>query len=155
MSETRELTLKEEKFCRKFVECGNMSESYRSAGYKYSSNEDSSSRGRQLFMKPHIKKYISQLLDEYRTDAIADAQEVLEYLTSVMRGNMNEEQVVVLNDADGQSNAEKVLVQANINQRNKASELLGKRYGLFTDKVDLSSENIVLIDEDFEVSDDE
>lgn len=153
MGETKELTLKEEKFCRKFVECGNMAESYRSAGYKYSNNTEASRGGKDVFMKPHIKKYIAQLLNEYRTEAIADAQEVLEYLTNVMRGNLSEEQVVVLSDADGQSNAEKVLVQANINQRNKASELLGKRYGLFTDKVDLSSENIVLIDEDFEVSD--
>ena len=148
--DTKKLTLKEEKFCREFIKSGNRSDAYKKAGYKYGDNNDASSRAREIYNKPHIRKYIAELLSEYRTDSVADAQEVLEYLTNVMRGKDTEEQVVVLNDPDGGSNAEKVNVKANITQRNRAGELLGKRYGLWTDKIDLDGDVVVILEDDIE-----
>ena len=83
-----------------------------------------------------------------RSKRVADAQEVMEHLTEMMRGEINEEMVVVEGTGDGCSEARIVEKQVSARDRLKAAELLGKRYGLYTEKVetDMDMELTVKID---------
>ena len=70
--------------------------------------------------------------------AVADAQEVLAYLTSVLRGESRSSVVVVENIGDFMSEAREMKKAPDEKERLRAAELLGKRYGLYTDKVDVN-----------------
>ena len=69
-------------------------------------------------------------------NAIANATEVLKYLTSVLRGETQSEIVVVEGIGMGNSEARTMQKAPDEKERLKAAELLGKRYGLYTEKVD-------------------
>lgn len=66
----------------------------------------------------------------------ADAQEVIEYLTSVLRGESTAQEIVVEGTGDGCSEARTMEKAPSEKEKLKAAELLGKRYALFTDKVE-------------------
>lgn len=67
------------------------------------------------------KGYFKEQMQKIHNEKIADAAEVIEYLTSVMRG-----------DTDGET-------AVTTRERIKAAELIGKRYGIFKDNIDLSA----------------
>ena len=73
---------------------------------------------------------------EKESQLIADQDEVLKYLTSVMRGESQSEIVVVEGVGDGMSEARAIQKAPDEKERLKAAELLGKRYGLYTEKVE-------------------
>ena len=75
-------------------------------------------------------------MEAIHNEKIADAQEVIEYLTAVMRGKSNAEEIVVEGIGDGCSEARTIEKGPSEKERLKAAELLGKRYALFTDKVE-------------------
>ena len=75
----------------------------------------------------------------------AEATEVIEYLTSVLRGQSEASVVVVEGYGDGCSEAKIIKKPPDEKERLKAAELLGKRYGLFTDKVDVGGAVPVVI----------
>lgn len=83
-----------------------------------------------------IKAYIQQRMAEKESQLIADQNEVLKYLTSVMRGESRSSVVVVESTGDFMSAAREMEKAPDEKERMKAAELLGKRYGLYTDKVD-------------------
>lgn len=105
----------------------------------------------KLLTKANIKAYIDEQLEKVSSGKIADVQEVMEYLTKVMRREMKESVVVTVtkerseyvDTGDGKPRKktvkEEVLqiveIPAKLSDANKAAELLGKRYSLFTDKV--------------------
>lgn len=96
-----------------------------------------------------IKKYIDKRLNEIKSEKVADQQEVMEYLTRLMRGEETETEMINV------GNFEQELVQVPVkhNIRKRAAELIGKRYSLWTDKVDVTNKNIEIIigdDDDFE-----
>ena len=66
---------------------------------------------------------------------VADQDEVLKYLTSVLRGESRSTEIVVEGIGDGCSEARTITKEPSEKDRLKAAELLGKRYGLYTDKV--------------------
>ena len=83
-----------------------------------------------------------KILQDERT---ASAKEVLEFLTKSMRGELDEEIVVVEGTGDGTSEARKIKKQIGLRERIKSAELLGKRYRLFTDKVEVEGVVPVMI----------
>lgn len=123
------LTEKQKQFCDFYIETLNATEAALKAGY---SSRTARFIGSENLTKPHIQNYIDQRLKELESRRIADAKEVLEYLTAVMRGE--EEETVIVG---GEFGIEKVKKEPSIRERNKAAELLGKRYALFTEKVDI------------------
>ncbi|MEO1782526.1 phage terminase small subunit [Enterococcus diestrammenae] len=127
------MTEKQKRFCDFFVELGNAKEAAIKAGY---SKKTAKQIGQENLTKPDLKDYINSRLSEMESKRIADAQEVLEYLTSVMRGEETE------TVATSKGLYEDVDVGAK--DRLKAAELLGKRHALFTDKVDLQTGDIVI-----------
>ena len=73
---------------------------------------------------------------EKESELIADQDEVLRYLTSVLRGETQSEVVVVENIGDYMSQARTMQKAPDEKERLKAAELLGKRYGLYTDRIE-------------------
>lgn len=84
----------------------------------------------------HEKRSIAKRMAEKESELIADQDEVLRYLTAVMRGESTAEEIVVEGTGDGCSEARTMEKAPSEKERLKAAELLGKRYALFTDKVE-------------------
>jgi len=128
-----------------FIELGNKTQALIKAGY---SKKTAGAAASKFFNRENIKEYVEerlQLLDEKR---IASAREVMSYLTSVMRGEQKEQVVVVEGEGDGVTNARNVEKSVPAKDRIKAAELLGKRFGIYTDKMKVDSGVSVVIKDD-------
>lgn len=90
----------------------------------------------KLVANSGIKKYIEKRMAEKEKHLIADQDEVLKYLTSVLRGESKSTEIVVEGVGDGCSEARTIQKEPSEKDRLKAAELLGKRYGLYTDKLE-------------------
>ena len=124
------LTDKKKKFADYYIKTGNATESAKLAGY---SAKTAYSSGQRLLKDVEVAKYVEKTMEQLKKDTIADADEVLQLLTSIARGETYDEQVVV--DKTG---THIIKVKVNEKERCKALELLGKRYKLYTDKVEAS-----------------
>lgn len=123
------LTPKQRAFADYYIETGNATEAARRAGYKKPNVQ-----GSQNLEKLSVKQYIDERLSKIEDARIAKGEEVLEYLTKVMRGEEK--------DQFG--------LDASLQDRTKAAELLGKRYRLFTEKVELEGSIPVQIVDDID-----
>ncbi|BBM15573.1 terminase small subunit [Enterococcus mundtii] len=131
------LTEKQKRFCDYYVELGNATQAAIKAGY---SKKTANKIGSENLAKPDLRTYIDKRLEEMENKRTADAQEVLEYLTAVMRGEETEEILIGI----GEGAQAKIDIYVGAKDRLKAAELLGKRHALFTDKVDLQTGDIVI-----------
>lgn len=131
------LTEKQKAFCDYYIETNNATDSYYRAGYKVRTDGAARANASRLLTNDNIREYIDHRLKELEDKRIANAKEVLEYLTSVLREEVDEEVVVVEGDGDFGSRARTIRKAVGIRERNKAAELLGRRYALFTDNVDV------------------
>ena len=141
------LTEKQKAFCDYYIESLNATESYKKA---YGCNNDGTARveGSKNLAKPNIKTYIDERLKEIESKRIAKAEEVLAFLSSSLRGEIDEE--VVASESDGEGGIKPIILkkQLSAKDRIKAAELLGKRYALFTEKVDLEANvGVTIIDD--------
>lgn len=127
------LTIKQKRFADEYIISGNAEEAAITAGY---SEKYARGNAYKLVAKSGVKSYIEERLKELDNKAIAKQEEVLQYLTSVMRGELEEE--VLYGIGDGVQSTRHIEVGAK--DRLKAAELLGKRYRLFTDKVELDAD---------------
>jgi phage terminase small subunit len=141
------LTPKQKAFADYFIELGNATQAAIKAGY---SKKTAFTIGNENLKKPYLKDYIDERLKQIEDDRIADGAEVMKYLTSVMRNEVTEEVVVVEGEGDGCSSARIVKKDIAAKDRNKAAELLGKRYRLFVDKVEVDSVQQVQIVDDID-----
>ena len=132
------LTDKQKKFCDEYLIDCNATQAAIRAGY---SKKTACSIGQENLTKPDIKAYIEAHLQEIHNEKTADAQEVLEYLTSVMRGEHTEQVLKLV--GEGVQTVSDIDVSAK--DRLKAAELIGKRYGMFKDSVDLGGAVPVVI----------
>ena len=120
------LTKKQRRFADEYlIDCNGTKAAIR-AGY---SPKTANEQAAKLMANKKIKGYISEKLEEISSERLAEAQEVLEYLTSVMRGE-HTEQILRL-DGNGVQVIDNIKVSAR--ERLKAAELIGKRYGMFKD----------------------
>ena len=137
----KKLTIKQKKFADEYIISGNATQSAINAGY---SKKTCYSIGNENLKKPEIKAYIDERMKKLEEEAIADQAEVLKYLTRVLRDEEKEDVLVNVGNFEQEIQSMKVSAKDKI----KAAELLGKRYGSWTDKVDLnSSEGIKIIDD--------
>ena len=119
------LSEKQKAFADYYIESLNAYEAAIKAGYK---ENYAKAQSYKLLDNVGIKNYISERLKAKETDRIASQNEVLEYLTNVIRGNIKEYGY----DSEGNEYAKEVAIR----DKTKAAELLGKRYKLFVDKVE-------------------
>ena len=119
-----------ELFCLEIASGQNNTQAAINAGY---SEKSARKTGNRLRTNADISARIDELMAEITSEKVADAQEVMEYLTSVLRGESKSS--VLARDEIG---AERVIEKPpDEKERLKAAELLGKRYGLFKEAVDL------------------
>ena len=127
------LTAKQQRFCDEYLIDLNATQAAIRAGYSARSARQIADRN---MSNDDIKKYIAARMAEKESELIADQDEVLKYLTSVLRGESQSEEIVVEGTGDGCSEARTMQKAPSEKDRLKAAELLGKRYALFTDKVE-------------------
>ena len=121
------LTEKQKRFIDYYIETANATESAMKAGY---SKKTAKQIGNENLTK--LDFFIQQRLKEKDNNRIASQDEVLQYLTKVMRGEEK--------DQFG--------LEASLQDRTKCAELLGKRYGTFKDKIDVTGNIPVVIQDD-------
>ena len=135
--EVKELTIMQQRFADIYIETGNATQSYIDAGYKASKREVAEANARKLLGNYSVKNYIDSRMEELKKETIASQDEVLQYLTRVMRGQEKDQF-----DLD-----------ASLQDRTKCAELLGKRWGTFKEKIEHSGTIPVVISGDDELED--
>lgn len=138
----QKLTRKQQLFCEEYLKDPNATQAAINAGY---SEKTAFSIGCENLTKPNIKEYIEKRMEEQDKILIAEAREIMIYLTKVMRGETQSEIVVVEGEGDGCSTARRMKKAPDEKERLKAAELLGKRYALFTEKVDVEGQPPIVI----------
>lgn len=155
----KKLTIKQKKFADEYIKTGNATQSAINAGYskKYANTNVS-----KLLQNTTIKSYIDERMKELEDEAIADQKEILKGLTRQARREEKEYQVVVIQKPSYDDNGnflgmEQTPKMVEIPTQNKDSikawELLGKRYQLWTDKVDMTLEVPTIISGDDKLED--
>lgn len=115
----KELTEKQKAFCEEYLIDLNGTKAAIRAGY---SEKTARSIATENLTKPDIANYIKELIEGKRNERIASQDEVLEFLTKGMRGEIKDQ----------------FDLEATFQDRIKCSELLGKRYGTFVEKKDIN-----------------
>lgn len=147
------MTAKQKLFCDEYLIDLNATQAAIRAGY---SKKTAAVIAAENLRKPYIQEYIQNRIAEKEDALIAKQDEVLKYLTSVMRREHKEVAVVTTMekkvfyapDENGTmrknevSKETPVLVEypAKLSDANRAAELIGKRYGLWDKKQDTETE---------------
>ena len=134
------LTERQRRFCEEYLIDGNAAQAAIRAGY---SKRSATVVSTTLMKSPQVQAYLKKLLDELHSAKVADAQEALEYLTSVMRGEQREQTLQLI--GDGMQDITAIDVAAK--DRLKAAWLLGKRYGIFKENVGVTMDAVVIVDD--------
>lgn len=126
---TKGLTQKQRRFIDEYIISGNATQAAIKAGY---SKKTAAVTATENLRKPNIKAEIQARNAEIQSEKTADMTEVMEYLTSVMRGEQTESVATSKGIFFG--------VEVSAKDRIKAAELIGKRNGAWTDKKELSGD---------------
>ena len=132
------LNPKQEAFCLHYAKTGNATESYKIAGYNCKNDNSAGANARRLLLNEKIKGRLAELTEEMASEKIAGIREIQERLTSILRGELQEEQVVVEGCGDGVSEAKIIRRQPQLKDVIKAGETLGKMQGAFDTKANIN-----------------
>jgi phage terminase small subunit len=133
----------QKRFADYYIETGNATEAYRRAGYK-AKGKSAEVNASRLLTNAKVKTYINELINSKDSERIAKQDEILEFLTKVLRGEIDEEFPL------GVGKGEQTIIRKELDgkERIKAAELLGKRYTLWTDKTQLEgSIGVTIVDD--------
>lgn len=161
------LTAKQQRFCDEYLIDLNATQAAIRAGY---SEKNARNIASENLAKPNIREYIDNRLAEKEKALIANQNEVLKYLTATMRREKkesvvvttSEERSVYVPDDNGTMRKQTVKketpqiveIPARLSDANKAAELLGKAYGLYTEKVEADVDADLNINIDYGNDDD-
>jgi phage terminase small subunit len=143
------LTEKQKLFCENYLMTMNAVDAYLAVYKNCKSRDNASKHASRLLALPHIRAYVDTCLEKAHSNKVADIQEVMEYLTSVMRGETSAEEVMVVGTGEGCSEPCKVSKAPSEKERLKAAELIGKRYALFTgsDTKEDDADSVVIVND--------
>jgi phage terminase small subunit len=133
------LSLKQQRFADEYIISGNATQAAVKAGY---SSKYANTNASKLLQNTTIKSYIDERLAQLASDKVATQEEVLTYLTSVMRGETQEQTLCSI----GELGQEVIDIDVGAKDRIKAAELLGKRFRMWTEKVETDVTQTVVID---------
>lgn len=137
----KKLTIKQKKFADEYIISGNATQAAIKAGY---SEKYANTNANKLLQNTTIKNYIDERMKELEQEAIANQSEVLKFLTSIMRGEQTEQTLI----SDGSEQGQRITnIEVSAKDRIKAAELLGKRYGLWTEKQEVDINLPTFIDD--------
>lgn len=140
------MTLKQQRFADEYIISGNATDAAIKAGYspKYANTNAS-----KLLQNTTIKFYVDERLAQLASEKIATQEEVLTYLTSVMRGETQEQTLCGI----GELGQQVIDIDVGAKDRIKAAELLGKRHRLWTDKVEADVSGTVVFANESDIPD--
>jgi len=161
------MTVRQQRFCEEYLACLNATQAAVKAGY---SEKYAGQNADKILKNTNVKEYLEMRMGEKEKELIADQDEVLRYLTSVMRREKKESVVVTLQSKtekwvkDEESGKMKkqtiteespavVEIPARLSDSNKAAELLGRAYGTFTERVNVDVNVPVMFDGEDELKD--
>ena len=133
-------TERQRRFVDYYLELGNQVQAAIRAGYSERYARDQAFK---ILEMPAVKEYYEDRLQEIESKRVANVKEVMEYLTSVMRGEETEEMIVVEGCGNGYSEARKINKSIGAKDRLKAAELLSKRL----DAVNINESAVRIIDD--------
>ena len=137
------MTEKQKRFADEYIIDLNGTRAYKAAYPSVKNDHTATVNAGRLLTNADVKSYVDKRIAEIRSKKTAEATEVMEYLTSVMRGESTADVVVV--DGDG---ARIINKNPDEKERLKAAELLGKRFGLFRENVEIGGKMGVTIVDD-------
>lgn len=121
------MTEKQKRFCDEYLKDLNATQAAVRAGY---SPKTAKQIGQRMLTFVDLKSYIDDQLELLHNQKTADAQEILEYLTSVMRGEHTEQTLQLVGDG-----VQKITdIDVSEKERMKAAEMLGKYHALWTER---------------------
>ena len=129
------MTEKQQMFADEYIIDCNATRAYKAAYPNVKKDNVAAANGARLLRNAKVAAYIEEKLAEISSQKTASAQEVMEYLTSVMRGESESSVVVVEGYGEGCSEAKIIEKPPDEKERLRAAELLGRHYAIFTDKV--------------------
>lgn len=131
---------KQKRFCDEYLIDCNATQAAIRAGY---SEKTAKVTGAKLLTNANLKAYIDEQLERLHDEKTANAQEVIEFLTSVMRGEHTEETLQLVGEG-----AQRIAdIKVSTRERLKAAELLGKRFGMFKDNVNVNIEPVMIMND--------
>ncbi len=140
------MNAKQKRFCDEYLVDCNATQAAIRAGYSARTANEQAAR---LLANVSIKAYIDEKMEQLHNERTADAQEVLEYLTAVMRGQQTEQTLISVGDG-----VQKIgNIEVGARDRLKAAELIGKRFGLFKEGLELAGVLPVVIAGEAELED--
>ena len=134
----KNLTQRQIRFVQDFMKSNNVTQAAIRSGY---SKKTASVQGSRLLTNVKVAEYVDAINERLESDKIADIQEVMEYLTSVMRGEAKDQF-----DLD-----------ASLSERTRAASELAKRLDVRAKTLNIESivniidnipEDVEIIDED-------
>ena len=142
------VALKQRRVAEEYRVRGNIEQSAVKAGYTRSY---ASGNAHKLMANVSIKAYIDERLEVVNSEKVADQQEVMQFLTSIMRGEVTEP--VPIFAANGFQEVKDL--KPNVQARRAAAVDLGKRYGMGTDKIEQTNRNIEIVVGDWDADDED
>ena len=133
------LTENQKAFADYYIESLNAYESAKRAGY---SEAYAKSQSYKLLENVGIKNYIEERMESKDNYRIASQDEILQILTDIARG-ITEEEVVQFSQLGEELRTTR---KPTIKDRMRASELLGKRYRMWVDKVEANVNQQVIFE---------
>ena len=137
------LNEKQQRFADEYLIDLNKTQAAIRAGY---SEKTASAQASRMLKNVNVSAYINERMAKRQEETIATADEVMRYLTSVIRGQ-SRSHVLARNDLGAEYILEK---PPDEKERLKAAELMGKRHQLFTDKVKVDGNMPVMIVDDLD-----
>lgn len=143
------MTKKQKIFADEYLIDLNATRAYKVAYPSVKNDATAAAAAARLLRNVKVREYIEKRLAEKEDALIAKQDEVLQTLTRVLRRQEPDTVVVTCKERRSgyDENGKKVIVEKEVPQLvqvptrvsdlNKAAELLGKRYGLFKEAVDL------------------
>lgn len=128
------MTERQKIFADHYIISLNATEAYFKAYPKTKNERSAQANGSRLLSNDKVKAYIDEQLEKLKSERIADQQEVLEFLTAVMRGEVTEPLLVL----DGEGYQKVVEAKPSVATRRASAVDLGKRYGLFVDRQEIT-----------------
>ncbi|PTE98921.1 terminase small subunit [Staphylococcus epidermidis] len=141
------LNLKQQAFVDEYIKTGTAYQSAIRAGY---SEKYAKSSSHKLLENVGIKAEIDKRMEKLKKDSIADQDEILQYLNSVLRGEVTDQELIPIQVGRGQMDVEELEKRSDTNARTKAAELLGKRYMMWTDKQQIETTATVQFNDDID-----
>ena len=134
-SSVKHMTEKQKRFCDEYLACLNAKQAAIKAGY---SKKTAAQMGQENLNKPYLREYIDEQLARYEESLIVSREELLRYMSSVVRGESKAQIVMTVGTGDGVSEVVHVMKAPDEKERLKAAELLGRAYGIFNDRLNIS-----------------